>query len=206
MTRTALAIMRTQPLHKGHCWIINEMLQSADTVIIALGSCDKAGSRSNPFNGEQRIQMIKNVYGSRVKCLPLNDLGSTPDKSEWIDYVLEKIEGLKLPHPTDYYTGSMADAIWYDERFYNELTSDKSLDYATAHNGFDRPYCPKYYTPDEESFRRLHIMDRTSQVFPITATELRAFIELRSDAWKPLVPAVNHKLIIENYPQEFLVG
>ena len=198
MPKTALAIMRTQPLHKGHCWIINEMLQSAETVIIGLGSCDKAGNRSNPFTGEQRIQQIKNVYGNRVKCLPLNDLGSTPDKSEWIDYVLAKIRGLKLPEPTDYYTGSPADAIWYDERFWNrDLVGHL---YRDPHEGH-------YTNPNDYStLRMLHVMDRASKVFPISATEIRAFIELRSDKWKPWVPEVNHQMIEELYPDEYLVG
>lgn len=206
MPKTALALMRTQPLHKGHCWIINEMLQSAETVIIGLGSCDKAGTRSNPFNGEQRIQMIKNVYGTRVKCLPLNDLGSTPDKSEWIDYVLGKIHALGLPDPTEYYTGSPADAIWYDERFWSETTSRLTLDQVTAHNARNEPYGKRYYTPDERRVRKLHIMDRASKVFPITATELRAYIELRSEQWKKWVPEVNHELVQQFYPAEFLVG
>jgi cytidyltransferase-like protein len=188
--------MRTQPLHKGHCWIIGEMLQEAETVIVGLGSADKAASRSNPFTVDLRIEQIKNVFGKRVKCIPFNDLGATPDKSDWIDYILQKIENLGLPSPTDYYTGSRADAIWYSQRFYSPLTSKDTWDVGLK----------SFRTgPDYETIRHLHIMDRDSNSFP-SATELRAFIELRSDEWKQYVPAVNHKLIEENYPTEFLVG
>lgn len=192
--RTALAVMRTQPLHKGHCWIIGEMIQQADTVIVGLGSADKAASRSNPFTVDLRIEQIKNVFGKRVKCIPFNDLGATPDKSDWIDYVLQKIGALGLPHPTDYYTGSKADAIWYSQRFFNPTmaSDDMKLD-------------QRFYDPTETQLRLLHIMDRDSNTFP-SATELRAFIELRSDEWKQYVPAVNHELIEENYPTKFLVG
>ena len=193
MPKTALAMMRTQPLHKGHCWIINEMLQEADTVIIGLGSCDKTGTRSNPLSPDLRSQQIKNVYGTRVRTIHFRDLGATPDKSDWIDHVLKKISDLGLPDPTDYYTGSPADAIWYDRRFYHPEISSGSV------------YEEDYETPTGQR-RVMHLMDRASQIYPITATELRSFIELQSDQWKPWVPSVNHQLVIDNYPPEFLVG
>lgn len=196
MPKTALAMMRTQPLHKGHCWIINEMLQEAETVIIGLGSCDKTGTRSNPLSPDLRSEQIKNVYGTRVKCVHFRDLGATPDKSDWIDHVLKKLSDLNLPDPTDYYTGSPADAIWYGQRFYHEDVS-----HGDPHENIFQ--IPPYETP---TYRKMHIMDRASKVYPITATELRAFIELQSDQWKPWVPSVNHKLIIDNYPSEFIVG
>lgn len=183
--RTALAVMRTQPLHKGHCWIIAEMLQEAETVIVGLGSADKSATRSNPFTIEQRIKMINNVFGKRVKCIPFNDLGATPGKDDWVDYVLGKIKQLNLPDPTDYYTGSKADAIWYANRFYNASVSKR--------------------WGAEHADRLLHIMDRDSNTFP-PATEIRSFIELGSNDWKQYVPSVNHEFILENYPAEFLVG
>jgi hypothetical protein len=39
----------------------------------------------------------------------------------------------------------------------------------------------------------------------ISATEVRGYLQQRSDLWKKLVPAVNHKLIEETYPESFKV-
>jgi len=200
MKRTALAVMRTQPLHEGHCGIITKMCQSAETVIIGLGSADKHGTRSNPFAIELRIQMIKNVFGTRVKCIPMHDLGATPLTSDWIDYVLDRLKKMDLPEPTDYYTGSKADAIWYASRFHHPSISDPNgeltgTELAAQFGG------PVGYN----DFRRLHIIDRDSNPIP-SATELRTFIELGSNEWKQWIPAVNHDMIEKNYPQEFLVG
>lgn len=175
MNRVGLAIMRIQPLHRGHCMIINQMIQECETVILGLGSTNKKPDPWDPFTPDVRMQMVRNVYGDRVKIVPLVDIRAA-SKSDWNEYVLSKLVKLGMKHPTDYYTGSISDASWYDENF----------DY-DAHPGQ----------------MKLHLLDRGANNIP-SASELRTLIELNSNKWKEWVPAVNWALVEENYPEELL--
>jgi nicotinamide mononucleotide adenylyltransferase len=113
MKKVGLAIMRTQPLSKGHTRIISRMIEDCETVILGLGSADKHGTEDNPYTIEDRMEMATNVYGKRIKIVPLKDLGLTSVTNQWVEYCVSKITNLGMPEPTDYYTGSMADSVYY---------------------------------------------------------------------------------------------
>lgn len=176
MSRVGLAICRIQPLHKGHCLIINQMIQDCEVAILGLGSTNKKPDRWDPFTPDVRMQMVKNVYGDRLKIVPLVDINAST-KSDWIEYVSSKITKLGMKEPTDYYTGSESDAAWY-----------------TDHYGFD----------NEPGKKKLHMVDRGMNNIP-SASELRTLIELQDNGWKKWVPAVNWGLIEDNYPEDLLV-
>lgn len=193
--RVGLAIMRTMPLHEGHTRIAQRMINAHDVVIIGCGSADKPVTIQNPFPILVRQQMWRAVYGDRIKLVALNDLGATKDTNEWCDYVLKKIEGLGLPAPTDYYTGSPADAVWYKGRFFNKECGSPADDNP---KDFIRRYMPN------DVFRQLHLEERTHNYIP-SATELRQFLVTRDDGWKRWVPAVIHDIVEEYFPEEFKV-
>lgn len=194
--RVALAIMRTQPLHFGHTRIIERMISKCSTVIVALGSADKSRLPANPFTIEERITMLDNVFGTRIKIVPLKDLGATSGTNTWCDYALNKIQKLGLPDPTDYFTGSRADAVWYRGRFFNaDVGSPTDL----PPDEFLENYMPNGL------LRMLHVENRNGNYIP-SATELRTFLQTRTDGWKEWTPEVNHELIEERYPEEFKVG
>lgn len=90
----ALACMRLQPLHFGHTRIINEMIADYETVIIGLGSAGKKPDRRDPWSVEQRTQMLRNVYGNRIKIVPLNDIGSSQTSNDWSITFLKKLTRL----------------------------------------------------------------------------------------------------------------
>ena len=112
-----LAVMRTQPLHYGHCLIIDQMIKDNDEVIIAIGSCNQEVSDKNPFSFEERKTMLRKVYGSRIKIVGVDDIGDEENENSWCDHVLDTIQKYNLPAPTDYYSGSDFDAKWYRGRF-----------------------------------------------------------------------------------------
>lgn len=194
--RVGLAIMRTQPVHEGHTRIAARMINSHDVVIIGCGSANKPVSIQNPFPIEVRMEMWDRLYGSRVRLVPLADLGATNTTNEWCDYVLKKIQGMGLPDPTDYYTGSPADAVWYKGRFFNKECGSPADDNTEE---FVARYMPNGV------FRQLHLEERTHNYIP-SATELRQFMVTRDDGWKRWVPAVLHELVEANFPEEFKVG
>lgn len=185
MNRVGLAVVRLQPLHNGHCRIIDSMIRAHHTVILGIGSTQKNREKDNPWTFEERKKMVHNVYGDRVKIIQLKDLGTTEKTNDWVDYVLDKIRKVGLQEPTDYYTGSKADAVFYLGRF--KLDDDSKDEHIFKENS-----------------KRLHIIERTDTVIP-SATELRTFIELRNDGWKEWVPRVNWEIVENNFPEEFRV-
>jgi hypothetical protein len=189
MKRVALAIMRIQPLHKGHTRIINKMNEDYETVLLGIGSTQKSRELWDPWTFEERKTMIRNVYGDRVKIVQLQDLGTTDGSNDWVDYVLGKIKKLGMPEPTDYFTGSLADARWYTGRFVlNDVSKvEDHTDFVV--NGVER---------------KLHIIERSRSPYP-PATDLRTFMSLRDDSWKQWIPAVNWDLVESTYPEGFRI-
>lgn len=190
MSNVGLAVMRLQPLHSGHLRIINRMIANCDTVIIGIGSSDKSFTAHNPYTIEDRMQMLRNVYGNRIKIIPLKDLGLTEVTREWADFVMKKIKKVDMPTPTEYWTGSKADAVFYQEHFY----TDQMLANAKEEM-LDGYIIGKMIGP-------LRIVDRGANPVP-SATEMRTFLQLHDDSWKQWVPAVNWDIVENNYPDEY---
>lgn len=174
-SRVGLAVMRIQPLHKGHCIIINQMIQECEMVVLGLGSTNKKPDRWDPFTPDVRMQMVRNVYGERVKIVPLVDIQAAT-KQQWVEYILTKLTKLGMRQPTDYFTGSVSDASWYEDHF-------------------------RYDAKNGEM--KLHLLDRSMNDI-LSASELRTLIELRNDKWCQWVPSVNWDLVTANYPEELL--
>ena len=61
----------------------------------------------------------------------------------------------------------------------------------------------RFKTP-EGKIRNLHIIDRNVNPVP-PATDIRMYLSLRTDDWKQWVPAVNHNLVEDTFPEEFKI-
>lgn len=72
----ALFIGRFQPLHLGHCAVIDTALKQARHVCILVGSSFQPRNYRNPFLFEERREMILRTYAKhrdRITVLPLED-------------------------------------------------------------------------------------------------------------------------------------
>lgn len=187
--RVGLAIMRCQPFHLAHELIIRTMLDTCDSVIVGIGSVNLPASKQNPWNANHRTQMIQNVFGASVRILQFKDLGTSIKTNDWVNHVLEKIriQGI-VDEPTDYFTGSKQDGLWYAGKFHNEAYGA----WTDNHKALDG------------TLRKIHFIDR-SQNNIISATEIRGYLELRDDSWKEYVNPVNHELVETTYPEQFRV-
>lgn len=190
--RVGLAVMRVQPLHRGHARLLEVMLQDCDTLIVGVGSTQHHGVPLHPFTFQQRIEMLKSIFGDSVKPIPLVDIESQLATDDWVDYVLEKARKLNLPTPTDYYTGSAQDAKWYVNRF-AQLT-DPVQEVAGV----------RCYT-NPTTGRRLHVVERAVTGYP-SATEIRGLVEQRDTEWHNYVPARLVKYIEWHYPPHLRVA
>jgi len=201
--RVGLIVGRLQPLHRAHTKLINIMIQDCETAIVCLGSAQKKREKHDPWTVEERMQMLKNVYADRIKIVPLNDIGAaSPD--QWVSYIFDKLDKLGMKEPTDYYSGSDFDASWYKEHFWSDAISSELFTRRSVGGGLvDDPRLHKYLTADGAK-RMLYILNRDTSSVP-SATEIRMSLELRNDMWRDWTSAVNHDIIIENYPEEFKV-
>lgn len=185
--RIGLVVARMQPPHRGHMNLINLARSDCDTAIVAFGSTQHSRVVRHPFTFEQRVDMVKAVFGNTIKPLPLVDIDSNVNTNDWVDYVLDKVRKLNLPEPTDFYTGSVQDAKWYVNRF-------AQLSDPMVQVGFTKTYMAP-------SGKRLHILDRSLFNLP-PAEEIRSLIERRDAEWKNYVPARLVDYIEWNYPPD----
>ena len=88
--RHAHAVMRGQPIHLGHTAILNMLNEGFEHWSVGLGSTGRHNEPSNPWSQVDRQTMLRNIYGNRVKIIPLQDLGSDQGADTWVNYVMEK--------------------------------------------------------------------------------------------------------------------
>lgn len=193
-----LAIMGCRPFTKGHGWIVDTMLErhGDGNVYLVLGSAGSPVSERCPWTVEQRMQMPRNVYGKRIKIIPMKDLGTTAGSNDWIDSVRAKIRGIGLLDPTDYYTGSRDDAEWYIRRFYHDEWSPK-MDDATFRESFVMP---------DGRVRRLNVMDRQTLMIAdqtVSGTGVRTMIAMGNPEWKKHVHEENWEFIESTFPEKY---
>ena len=72
--RHALFIGRWQPFHNGHKYLIDSALNEGENVCIAIRSTEL--SEKNPYTVEQRVEMIRRVYGNKVEIIVIPDIKS----------------------------------------------------------------------------------------------------------------------------------
>lgn len=190
--RVGLAVMRMQPPHRGHMNLIQQMRQDCDVCIVAFGTTQISRVVRHPFTFSERLEMVRAVFGTGIKPLPLVDIDSNISTDDWVDYVLDKVRKLNLPEPTDYYTGSVQDAKWYVSRF-------AKLDDPMSEVGMLKSYA------SATTGKRLHILDRAKFDIP-PAEEIRSLIERRDPEWRTYVPARLISYIEQNYPPELRVA
>lgn len=106
--KTGLVLGRFQPIHNGHLSIIHRALDECDNVIIVIGSAQESGTKKNPFDVAQRIELIRRSLRSKMEKIdifPLEDRKDISTDSTWGEYVFEKLEQAKFNRPDAIYVG-----------------------------------------------------------------------------------------------------
>jgi len=90
----AVFIGRMQPPHLAHIRIIQQGLDKANNVAVVLGSHRAAPSIRNPWNDQQRVEMLKRCFSyedqQRIKFVFVRDYPY--DDTRWIAEVQHKVE------------------------------------------------------------------------------------------------------------------
>lgn len=88
-----VCIGRFQPFHYAHHELVREALALGETVLLFIGSAEKAPNIINPFSAEQRQEMILSALSpeeaARIKFIPVRDFWYT--KNRWLAEVQELV-------------------------------------------------------------------------------------------------------------------
>ncbi len=77
---------RFQGVHSGHVMMIDSALGVCAEVAVFIGSSQESATEKNPFPYETRRDMLKKLYGKKIKIFPLPDIG-VGNCAEWGEYV-----------------------------------------------------------------------------------------------------------------------
>lgn len=91
--KIAAVVMRAQPPHKSHFWLIRQGLELGERVVVVLGSCFQARTPKNPFTGPERQTMIRlgltDAENARVDFVMMRDYY---DNARWAAAVKAAVE------------------------------------------------------------------------------------------------------------------
>lgn len=84
-----LLIGRFQPFHKGHVYVVKEVLKEVDEIIIGIGSAQLSHTLDNPFTAGERLMMIANSLAENgiekhYYIIPIQDVNNN---SLWVSQV-----------------------------------------------------------------------------------------------------------------------
>lgn len=98
----ALFIGRFQPFHKGHLYLLRQILSQFDEVIIGIGSAQYSHTPDNPFTSAERYEMIMRtlekeaISGCHLLYVP--DVGV---HSQWVSHVLSLVPSFQAVYSHD---------------------------------------------------------------------------------------------------------
>lgn len=112
--RLGILVGRFQTLHSGHADMINRAVELCDRVGVFVGSSNESGTSKNPFTFETRAEMLKTVFGDKIRVCPLPDIG-VGNNSTWGDYVLKNVVERFSEMPDLLVSGKEARRVsWFD--------------------------------------------------------------------------------------------
>jgi len=91
--KTALFIGRFQPLHIGHLKVIEWILKKHDKVIVVIGSSQESNTKKNPFNSNERKEMInKTLKAEKIKKYEIIEIPDVHNDDVWVQAILKKVK------------------------------------------------------------------------------------------------------------------
>ncbi len=89
-------IGRFQPFHVGHLAVIKTALAQSKQVILLIGSAKQPRSTRNPFNFDERVQMVLSAFdadeAARINCVPLVDV--LYNDAGWVTSVEQAVQSV----------------------------------------------------------------------------------------------------------------
>lgn len=131
--RHSFIVSRFQPFHNGHKSLVDKMLKESKYGTIVLGLAQESRTAKNPFTAEERILMVKNIYGD-LKNLNIFAVNDIPNDNKWYDYVILNVreKSKNFGEPEAFYCGGKEEGDWFDKGYLkiemlDRLTQDAKL-------------------------------------------------------------------------------
>ncbi len=158
----ALFIGRFQPFHQGHLYMIENILENYDRLIIGIGSAQYSDTLRNPFTSEERQNMIERALAEEgIKSCQVVTIDDTNDHAIWVSYIetvvpefslvfsndpitlrlfREKGHGVREPplHRRELFSGTEVRKRMVDGRNWEELVPTVVADYIKEIDGVQR--------------------------------------------------------------------
>jgi nicotinamide-nucleotide adenylyltransferase len=88
----ALFLGRFQPFHKGHLFVCTTIAQDYDQLIIGVGSSQYHHTLENPFNYEERKEMISRALTeASISLFHIHAIPDIHDPPHWVEHVITLI-------------------------------------------------------------------------------------------------------------------
>ncbi|MBI5412095.1 nicotinamide-nucleotide adenylyltransferase [Candidatus Peregrinibacteria bacterium] len=90
MSSNILFIGRFQPFHRGHLWVIQQIMEQQSKMLIGIGSAQYKGTQDNPFSVKDRTRMIEaaleeaGIAKNTYRIVPIPDIH---DDAAWPAHV-----------------------------------------------------------------------------------------------------------------------
>ena len=123
----SLFIGRFQPFHNGHLQVIQDIINSGEKVIIAVGSAQTSHTATDPFTAHERLVMVKSalleagINAEDYWLMPIQDINQN---QIWVKYLQNN-----LPEFSKVYSGSTLVKQLFREN------SEIKLEELPRHNG-----------------------------------------------------------------------
>lgn len=82
-----LVIGRFQPFHEGHRYLIEELSDDVDEVIVGIGSEGRSHTAENPFTSGERVQMVQNVLDTIDATTYLIPISDVERNAVWVKHI-----------------------------------------------------------------------------------------------------------------------
>lgn len=82
-----LVIGRFQPFHEGHRYLVEQIADDADEVVVGIGSAGQSHTAADPFTSGERVQMVSSVLESiETRCfsIPIRDVDRN---AMWVGHI-----------------------------------------------------------------------------------------------------------------------
>lgn len=151
MPSYSVFIGRFQPVHEGHLQVIREALQKTDELIIILGSHNKSRNCRNPFNSEERREMIRlscedvGLDYDRIHVMAVED--HSYNLNRWIEAVQAAVNAI----------------IW--RKWQPDPTPISLIGHKKDHSSFYLDLFPNWTSLAVENFKAINATDIRNDMF-----------------------------------------
>ncbi|MFQ3320438.1 MAG: nicotinamide-nucleotide adenylyltransferase [Natronomonas sp.] len=82
-----LVIGRFQPFHEGHRYLIEQIDEEVDEVVVGIGSAGQSHTARNPFTSGERVLMVQNVLDEMDAKTYLIPIADVERNSLWVSHI-----------------------------------------------------------------------------------------------------------------------